>query len=431
MEKNNSHGASITKETVTPQRAVKVCMHIRGVARLDPRVRRAASALNEAGCSVFVVDIESDRTRPLEEDINGIHLKHIRKPDWLNTKRFPWRLIRSVQKTIIGTLMLIRTPADIYHAHNDNALPACYIAAKLRRKPLVYEAHEMPLYPLEDTSHTWARMLITQLFIGMVRRCAGVITVSSPIIEELYNRYQITGISLIRNIPPYQVVPRSNRLRQYLGLGPEVRIALYQGNLQPGRGLAGLVRAAVFLELNTVIVMMGKGVGSTPAELEALAVREGVTDRIKIIPPVPHEELLDWTASADIGLIASAPDYSLNIRMLLPNKLFEYLLAGLPVLSSPLEATAKVIKTYDVGCVLSSLEPADIGAEINAMLTDRTKLERWRHNALESAQHEFCWEKESLQLVHLYHDILTKQHARSSREKSLPNQGSALSNRRT
>ena len=95
------------------------------------------------------------------------------------------------------------------------------------------------------------------------------------------------------------------------------------------------------------------------------------------------------------------------------------------MLSSPLEATAKVIKTYDVGCVLSSLEPADIGAEINAMLTDRTKLERWRHNALESAQHEFCWEKESLQLVHLYHDILTKQHARSSREKSLPNQGSA------
>jgi glycosyltransferase involved in cell wall biosynthesis len=402
-------------------------MHIRGVARLDPRVRRAASALNEAGFSVSVVDIESERARSLEEDINGIHLKHILKPDWLNTKRFPWRLIRSVQKIIIGTFMLIRTPADIYHAHNDNALPACYIAAKLRCKPLVYEAHEMPLYPLEDTSHSWARMLITQLFIGMVRRCAGVITVSGPIIEELYNRYQITGISLIRNIPPYQVVPRSNRLRQYLGLSPEVRIALYQGNLQPGRGLAALVRAAVFLELNTVIVMMGKGVGSTPAELEALAVREGVTDRIKIMPPVPQEELLDWTASADIGLIASAPDYSLNIRMLLPNKLFEYLMAGLPVLSSPLEATARVVKTYDVGRVLYSLEPADIGAEINAMLTDRTKLERWRHNALEAAQHEFCWEKESLQLIHLYHTILTKQHARSSREQSLPNQGSALS----
>ena len=65
MEKNNSHGASITKETVPPQRAVKVCMHIRGVARLDPRVRRAASALNEAGFSVSVVDIESERTRPL------------------------------------------------------------------------------------------------------------------------------------------------------------------------------------------------------------------------------------------------------------------------------------------------------------------------------------------------------------------------------
>ncbi len=121
---------------------------------------------------------------------------------------------------------------------------------------------------------------------------------------------------------------------------------------------------------------------------------------------MPYAELLEWTASADIGLTIFPPDYSLSIRFTLPNKLFEYLMAGRPVLSSQLDAIAEVIKTYNVGQIVPSLAPSAIAAAINAMLADTAALARMRRNALETAQHEFYWEKESQELILLYKKLL-------------------------
>ena len=400
----------VTNEADIMHSDVKICMHVRGVARTDVRVMREAIALAEAGFSVSIIDIENDPTRPAEEDLGEIHVKHMLRPDWFIPPRFkPWRIIKTMQKLLTTTLSLIRTPADIYHAHDINALLPCYIAAQLHRKLLVFDAHEMPLHELEDIRWRWACALITQLFASIARTCAGVITVSPAIIAEMYRRYHITEVSLIRNILPYRVAPSSDRLRQYLNLSSNVRIVLYQGNLQPNRTLDKLVRAARFLEQDVVIVLMGRSVGSIQAELEDLVATEGVAERVKIIPPVPYEELLDWTSSADIGAIAYAPDHSINARVELPNKLFEYLMAGLPVIASQLPAVSEIIETYDVGRVLSSVEPEAIGAEINAMLADRARFERMQCNALEASQHDLNWEKESQQLLHLYYDILDKQ----------------------
>jgi len=183
-------------------------------------------------------------------------------------------------------------------------------------------------------------------------------------------------------------------------------VALYQGGIQYNRSLDKLIHAAPFLDPDIVLVLMGPSEGSIGSELEALIASEGVSNRVKILPPVPYEELLDWTASADIGLIVFALDYSLSIRWCLPNKLFEYLMAGLPVLSSHLDAVVEVIKTYDVGCVVESLAPADIALSINAMLADSATLATMRRNALYVAQHEFVWEKEGQELIQLYRRIL-------------------------
>lgn len=402
---------SISKESATTPSPIHVCMHVLGTARTDVRVMREATALVEAGFAVTIVDIEHEGRRHVEEDIRGVQLKHVIAPGWYTSRRFKlWFLIQAVQILIRSILRLLQTSIDIYHAHDIKALPACYLAARLRRKPLIFDAHELPLSEEAKSIH-WRGLitLFSRLLTIMIPHCAGVITVSPPIAQEIRNRYHYPSVSLVRNIPMYRAVPKSDRLRQHLGLSPDVRIALYQGNLQQNRGLERLIYAASFLEPDTVIVLMGKGFKAPQSQLEALITSERVADRVKIIPPVPYEELLDWTASADIGLIVYPPDYSLNTKMCLPNKLFEFLIAGLPVLASQLDAVVDLIRTYDVGHVVSSLTPADVGAAINATLADLDVLARMRCNALDVAQQDLCWEKESQRLIHLYHEILATQ----------------------
>ncbi len=395
----------------TPTRlSVKVGMHVLGTASTDPRVMREATALIAAGCDVSIVDIEEKGNCPSEEDIRGVHMKHVMVPRAFFSTRFDkWAIFRVTQMFVRTTLRLLQMPVDVYHAHEVSGLMPSYIAACLRRKPIIFDAHEMPLFerPLSEfgPSRRLLRQLLVVLLAYIVPRCAGVITVSPPIVEELRRRYGLKDVVLIRNLPEYRAVQKNDRLREFLGLKPEVRIALYQGYLQPNRGLDRLVRAAAFLEPDTMIVMMGKNRKTTQAQLEALIASEGVENRVKIIPPVVYAELLDWTASADIGLNVASPDYSLNVRYFLPNKLFEYLLAGLPVLSSSLEAMVEVINGYDVGQILSSLEPADIGAAINSMLADPAALARMHDNALTAARQELYWEKESTKLIQLYQSI--------------------------
>jgi glycosyltransferase involved in cell wall biosynthesis len=107
-------------------------------------------------------------------------------------------------------------------------------------------------------------------------------------------------------------------------------------------------------------------------------------------------------------LITYQPDHSLNFQMCLPNKLFEFLMAGVPVLTSPLDAVIEVFKTHNVGQILPSLASADIGAAINAILADPVALASMHRNALDAAQHEFNWEKENPKLIRFYYEIQSR-----------------------
>jgi glycosyltransferase involved in cell wall biosynthesis len=403
--------AEVLKDHSQTQLPFKVCIHVLREARNDVRAMRAATALVKAGFSVDIVDIKTEHSQPNAEYTCRICLKHITIPSWYTSRRFePWFFVISVQAFFLSVFRLLQTRADIYHASELTALPAACIAALLSRKPLIFEAYELHL-PLPETNISfWHPLggLLMRLLAVILPRCAGVITVSPPIVEEIHKRFRVPEVTLIRNVPVYQVVQKNNRLQQFLGLNPHVRIAVYQGTLHASRGLDLLVQAAPYLAPDIVIVMMGAGPTEIVSHLEALIASERVTDRIKIIPPVPYTELLAWTASADIGLYVLPRDYSLSIRWSLGNKLFEYLMAGLPVLTSELDAAVEVIKNYDVGQIVSSLAPPDLAAAINTMLTDTTAHARMRANALEAAQHEFCWEKESQKLIHLYEEIVSK-----------------------
>lgn len=395
------------------QASMHVCMHVVRDASCDVRARRATSALAAAGFTVTLVDVLDEVPR---QDFEAIHTKHIISPNWRNMRNVPsrqrihsaWFFINALRIFITSVCVLFQAQADIYHASEVTALPACYLVARLRRKRLVYEAYEMPLHDVSFSEMGLLRrcfhLFLMLLLRIMIPRCDAVIAVSPPIVEELRKRYHPPRCILVRNVPLYKEVAASERLRHCLGLPAATRIVLYQGNLQVDRGLDVLVRAAHFLSEHAVIVMMGQNVGVTQSRLEALIASEQVSDRVKILPPVPYNELLDWTVSADLGLVLTPLDYTLNMRLSLPNKFFEYLMAGLPVLASPLVAVQEVIRKYGVGAIVSSLQPAAVGMAINALLADRAALTHMHYNALNAAR-DLCWEKESQRLIALYNTV--------------------------
>ncbi|GER86354.1 glycosyl transferase [Dictyobacter vulcani] len=405
MKTPSRNNTAVIKRNAVPPSPTKVCMYVRGPARPDVRVMREATALAEAGYAVSIVDVEDESHRPIQEEFQNICLKHIFKSKKVSKTRFI-RIVffRGDLLRIKGILRLLRTPANIYHAHDTSGLLPCYIAALVRRKPLIFDAHELPLYDISSYPYIF-RLLLFFFLKFMLLRCAGVITVSPYIGEYIRVRYRIPEISLVRNVPPYRLVTKSNRLRQLLGLGNEVLIVLYQGNIQTDRNLEMWIYAARFLKPGIVIVMMGKANNNVLKQFEAVIEREGVGNQVKILPPVPYEDLLDWTSSADIGLVPHSPDHSLNVQWCLPNKLFEYIMAGLPVLATPLDAVKDVVNQYDIGQIVPSFAPAAIAATIEAMLADHATLGRMRRNAFKAVQQNLCWEQEKLRLLQLYQNI--------------------------
>ena len=221
-----------------------VCMHVLNSYRMDARVMRAATALSTAGFAVTVVDTVEHCSKTTE-DIHGVTVKHVKLAGVFSAARFKrWAVIKSLPLCVQSTLLLMGSSADCYHAHDATALPACYIAAKIRGKPLIFDAHELPLSELDHAHRRWARTLLTPFLSHMIAGCAGGIGASPYYEQNLRERYHLSHVSLLRNVPPYRVVPKNDLLRQYLGLSSDTRIALYQGYLQYGRGLDRLVQAA-------------------------------------------------------------------------------------------------------------------------------------------------------------------------------------------
>jgi glycosyltransferase involved in cell wall biosynthesis len=381
----------------------RICMHVQSPAITDPRVMREATALVEASYCVTIVDIEHHQ-RPKSETVDGVRLKHVfvspKSAQHYNPVRsIPWLLFK-VTRTLRSALKVIGTPADAYHAHDITALPACYVAANLRRKALIFDAHELPVTQPHILDKPLLAGISRALLRLMIRRCDGAITVSPPLIGEMQTLYGGPQATLVRNIPDYEAPAPSDRLRQHFDLPSDTRIALYQGYFQANRSLDALVRAAQYLARGNVIVLLGEG--SHLGMVEEMIAELGVGDQIKIKSYVPHTELLSWTASADLGLTVFSRDISVSLRYCLPNKLFEYLMAGLPVLTTPLDAVVDLIRRYEVGYEIENMEPETVAAAINSMLGSSVELARMRANALAACERDLRWDVEKNTVVELY-----------------------------
>ncbi|MEX1055509.1 MAG: glycosyltransferase, partial [Rhodothermales bacterium] len=138
--------------------------------------------------------------------------------------------------------------------------------------------------------------------------------------------------------------------------------------------------------------------------LAALARGLGIRDRIRFIEPVPPDELLSYTASADIG-VTLLEDVCLNHRFALPNKLFEYLVAGIPVVASDIPEVRRIVRGFDVGLVVDPQNREDLVAALRQSTIDKTLREKWRRN-IPKVLETFNSERTSQDFLRVYDDLL-------------------------
>jgi glycosyltransferase involved in cell wall biosynthesis len=296
-------------------------------------------------------------------------------------------------------------PPDALHAHDLNTLPVAAALARRLGVPLTYDSHE--LYP--DMSTLSRREAATWRFLErrLAKRADHVVTVCDSIALELARRYDVPRPIVLLNCPVRYQASAEERangggevemLRAKLGLdGGAEPLILYQGGFSPHRGLHTLVRSAHRLEQGTIALM---GWGRLEEELRALIGREGLEERVTIVGPVPQGEVVAYAAGATIGVIPYEP-VGLNNTYTTPNKLFDYMAAGLPVAASRLPELTRFVEQGGMGLTFAPGDPASLSKAINEILADPDRYEQMRERARESSQ-RYAWEHESPKLLALY-----------------------------
>jgi glycosyltransferase involved in cell wall biosynthesis len=305
-----------------------------------------------------------------------------------------------------------REPADVYHCHDLPTLPVGDAAKRRMGGKLVYDSHE--LFTQLHYAHGVRRLTFRALERHLVRRVDAVVTVNEFIAEWLSKRYGIALPVVVRNCPPLAAQSheqRSGSLRKTLGLDDTVPIILHVGMFGRSRGSEKLILATPFVE-HGVVVFLGWGAGGEEADLRELVRRKGLSERVLFARPVEPDKVVAHISSAQVGVIPFL-NLSLNHYYVTPNKLWECMSAGLPVVGSNFPGLKAIVEGCRMGCTCDPEYPRDIADAINYVLSDTSRYTQMKKNALEAAR-IFSWENESAKLLEIYGRLSQRGHDRAN-----------------
>ena len=305
------------------------------------------------------------------------------------SKSLLFQLFKYIEYAIKVGKYAKKNKITIVTIHGLGLLPLGFLIKLTCGAKLVYDCHELEtemfgLHGMRKRAAKW----IERLFISTVDL---VIVVSQSINDWYVDAYNLENICTVLNCPHKVILKRTDRLQTELGIPMDKKIVLYQGGLQEGRGIEELL--SVFSRWNDelhVLVFMGYG------GLE-LKVKEAAYKfpNIYYQPAVPPDIVLSYTCSAHVGVSYIYND-SLNDRYCLPNKLFEYLMAGLPVLVNNAPEMKRLVEERQVGMVLEDMTPEVLTRALNNLdLMDQEAL----YVRIAETADDYTWEKQALVLV--------------------------------
>ena len=406
----------------------RIGMALFGDLTFDSRVRREAATLARAGYVVRLVCLEGAEHAP---DLpHGVEVL-VRRPTVTGTlpgidnpylgsrggvvsrlaHRFRWLVAYARNLRAWGELAVQAAgPVDAWHVHDFPGLAA--IARRAGRDvPVVYDSHEIFLDAgtagrLPGPARTFLRAYERRL----VRRVAALVTVNDALAGDLERLYRPKRTIVVHNCP-YSWTPPvldSGLLRSAAGIPADAPVVLHHGSVGPDRGLEQLFAALLEPGLDRVhLAVMGPG--EHRHVYEALAAEDRFGGRAHILEAVPPDELLSWVVGANVGAVLIQRT-TLNHYLSTPNKLFECLAAGVPVVASDFPTMRRIVLGDPAGPLGAVVDPTDlaaVAASLRSILDLEPRAEaELRARCLNAARDRWNWEVESARLVSLYREIL-------------------------
>jgi glycosyltransferase involved in cell wall biosynthesis len=347
----------------------------------DQRVHRICNTLHNNGFEVLLVGRKLKTSIDLQRDYETHRMELVFTKGFLFYAFFNIRLF----------FFLLFKKVDILLSNDLDTLAANYFVSKLRNKKLVFDSHEYfpevpELIDRKNVQNFWLR--IEKAIIPKLKFAYTV----SPSIGELYQQKYNVNFQIIRNLPS------SSDNKEFFKF--EDKTILYQGALNVGRGIELIIESMKLLPEYKLLII---GDGDISKELKDLTTKFELNSQVQFLGRLPIEELKLVTGKAHLG-VSLEEDRGLNYRFALPNKLFDYIQAEIPVVVSDLPEMKAIVEEYHVGEILKERTAENLAELIVNIVNDKEKYKFYSKNLKEAAKN-LCWEIEEKKLIDLFDKI--------------------------
>ena len=351
----------------------------------DRRVHKTCMLLTEQGFNVTLVGRVLKNSLSLDERPYKTHRMKL----W-----FESGVLFYTEFTIRLFLFLRKNKAGLLVANDLDTLLPNYYFSKRRKCALVYDSHEIFCEVPELQETPLKKRIWEGLEKRIVPKLKYCITVNKSIANWFKEKYKV-DFKVVRNIPD-KIFADQIKTKEELNLPHDKKIILLQGaGINVQRGAEEAVEAMKYVDKAILLIIGG---GDVICLLEKMAQENSLKEKVFLLPKMKPEELYHYTCNADIGLSLDK-DTNINYRFSLPNKIFDYVYAGVPVLASPLTEIKSFVEKYKVGICIESHEPQHIAEMMNYMLSS-PDYSIWKANTKIAAQ-ENSWENEKMVWVEI------------------------------
>lgn len=353
----------------------------------DNRVHKVAVSLQKMGFEPVLIGRLLPESHVVERNYATRRMKLMFRKGFLFYFEYNLRLF----------FYLLKSKVDVLVANDLDTLPANYLVSRIKRKPLVYDSHEYFTEVPELIGRPIVRAIWTSFEKLLVPKVDVAYTVCTSIAEVYRDLYGV-DFKVVRNLP---VCSQTENVEHYEKSATQPKIIIYQGALNLGRGIEAAIRAMQFLEGAELWLA---GDGDITQQLRQMVGELKLENKVKFLGRLPLHQLREMTSQADLG-ISLEEDLGLNYRFALPNKLFDYIQSGVPVLVSNLPEMRHIVEQYQIGTIAETHQRKELAELMNVALFDQEKRLVWKQNLLKAAK-ELCWENEEEALMQVYKRFL-------------------------